>query len=103
MLNNETECCFCAFALLGSCPVIAPLLQGVVRVIFKVRDDLRQDQLVLNILKQMDQIWKEDPKVGDLHMTAYAVVPTWEEGGVVQVCDGCRYSMVACRVPLCFV
>ena len=57
------------------------------RIIFKVLDDLRQDQLVLNILRQMDSMWKEDPKVGDLYVTPYAVVPTWEEGGVVQVSE----------------
>lgn len=55
------------------------------RVIFKVRDDLRQDQLVLNLLKMMDRCWKKDQSVGDLYITPYAVVPTWEEGGVVQV------------------
>jgi phosphatidylinositol kinase/protein kinase (PI-3 family) len=60
-------------------------LQPVVRIIFKVQDDLRQDQLVLNLLKEMDRLWKDDPTVGDLHVTPYAVVPTWEAGGVVQV------------------
>ena len=57
----------------------------MVRIIFKVRDDLRQDQLVLNLLKQMDAVWKQADGVGDLHVTPYSVVPTWEDGGVVQV------------------
>ena len=43
-------------------------------VLFKAGDDLRQDQLTLQLIRVMDTIWKEDGL--DLCMTPYNVTST---------------------------
>lgn len=53
------------------------------RIIFKIGDDLRQDSVVLNTLRLMDQLWL--CKNLDLKMTPYKVVPTSDNSGVIQV------------------
>ena len=64
-------------------------------IIFKCGDDLRQDQLVMQLLQLMNNIWKQvlpksHPfKRKDVLLT-YNVLPTWANGGVVQVVPECR-------------
>ena len=53
------------------------------RIIFKIGDDLRQDSVVLNTLRLMDQLWLCNDL--DLKMTPYKVVPTSDNSGVIQV------------------
>lgn len=56
---------------------------GRIQVLFKYGDDLRQDQLTLQILRIMDSLWKE---VGlDLLLNAYECVTTGDEIGLIEV------------------
>ncbi|CAD5205554.1 unnamed protein product [Bursaphelenchus okinawaensis] len=50
--------------------------------IFKRGDDLRQDQLVLQMIKLMDNLWKDEKL--DLCLTPYAVLATSVSDGFVQ-------------------
>ncbi|CAD5207974.1 unnamed protein product [Bursaphelenchus xylophilus] len=50
--------------------------------IFKRGDDLRQDQLVLQMIRLMDNLWKEEKL--DLCLTPYAVLATSVSDGFVQ-------------------
>lgn len=52
-------------------------------VIFKCGDDLRQDQLTLQIMKVMEHLWREEGL--DLQMRCYAVLPTGKDQGFVEV------------------
>ena len=56
----------------------------VVRVLYKVDDDLRQDQLVLDLLRLMQQLWNSCG-VGDLHVACYHATPTWKDGGLLLI------------------
>ena len=51
------------------------------RVIFKIGDDIRQDQLTLQILKIMDNIWLQ--KGLDLKMNIYRVLPVADMVGFI--------------------
>ena len=59
-------------------------VKDVVRILYKVDDDLRQDQLVLDLLRTMQQVW-HDGDVGDLHLACYHLTPTWKDGGLLQI------------------
>jgi phosphatidylinositol-4,5-bisphosphate 3-kinase len=52
-------------------------------VLFKQGDDLRQDQLTIQLIRVMDIIWKEDNL--DLQMTPYNVTSTGEKLGMIEV------------------
>ncbi|TMW56471.1 hypothetical protein Poli38472_006481 [Pythium oligandrum] len=52
-------------------------------VIFKSGDDLRQDQLVLQILRVMDDLWREAGM--NLCLIPYACVSTGDEIGLIEV------------------
>jgi hypothetical protein len=52
-------------------------------VIFKSGDDLRQDQLVLQILRVMDDLWREAGL--DLCLLPYACIATGDEIGMIEV------------------
>ena len=56
---------------------------GQTRIIFKVGDDLRQDCIVLEMIRIMDQLWLAEEM--DLLMTPYHTAATWSNGGVLQV------------------
>ena len=53
------------------------------KVLFKAGDDLRQDQLTLQILGIMDKLWKAEGL--DLNMSPYRVISTGDEVGMVEV------------------
>lgn len=52
-------------------------------LMFKKGDDLRQDMLTLQILRIMDNIWKENGL--DLRMNVYSVLPTNQKEGLIEV------------------
>jgi phosphatidylinositol-4,5-bisphosphate 3-kinase len=54
-----------------------------VQTMFKVGDDLRQDQLTLQVMKVMESLWRTNG--ADFHMRCYGVLPTGFEQGFIEV------------------
>jgi phosphatidylinositol-4,5-bisphosphate 3-kinase len=54
-----------------------------VQTMFKVGDDLRQDQLTLQVMKVMESLWRKNG--ADFHMRCYGVLPTGFEQGFIEV------------------
>ena len=54
-----------------------------ITVMFKAGDDLRQDQLTLQVLSIMESFWKDADL--DMHMNAYKCVCTGDELGMLEV------------------
>ena len=52
-------------------------------VLFKAGDDLRQDQLTLQVLRVIDKLWKEQGM--DLGMSPYGCVSTGDELGMLEI------------------
>jgi len=53
-------------------------------VLFKNGDDLRQDQLVMGVMRVMDALWNED--LGeDMRVLCYECVPTGPQSGVLEI------------------
>jgi hypothetical protein len=61
----------------------ADALGDPIHVIFKVGDDLRQDQLTLQMFRLMDQMWLNEGL--DLKMSPYHCVETGNETGMIEV------------------
>ncbi|XP_068208817.1 phosphatidylinositol 4-phosphate 3-kinase C2 domain-containing subunit beta isoform X2 [Palaemon carinicauda] len=54
-----------------------------IHAIFKVGDDLRQDMLVIQMIRLMDKLWlKEDL---DLKVVTFSVVPTGDKIGIIEL------------------
>ena len=60
----------------------------LVRVLFKKGDDLRQDQLTLQVLGVMEQLWLAEGL--NLGMLPYRVMSTGERVGLIQVVPDCK-------------
>ncbi|KAH0790611.1 Phosphatidylinositol 3- and 4-kinase family protein [Histomonas meleagridis] len=54
-----------------------------VQTMFKCGDDLRQDQLTLQVMSVMEYLWRQDGI--DLHMNCYGILPTGLNQGFVQI------------------
>ncbi|KAM7540029.1 hypothetical protein Aperf_G00000024770 [Anoplocephala perfoliata] len=63
------------------------------QVIFKTGDDLRQDQLVLQMLRLMDVILKKESF--DLHLTPYRVLPASCRHGFIEFVKGVPIAAVS--------
>lgn len=61
----------------------APFSTEPVKTMFKVGDDLRQDQLTLQIMKVMEHLWRQNQV--DLRMNCYGVLPTGFNQGFIEV------------------
>jgi phosphatidylinositol-4,5-bisphosphate 3-kinase len=61
----------------------SPFATDPVFTLFKVGDDLRQDQLTLQVLKVMEYLWRQ--KGHEFHMRCYGVLPTGFEQGFIEV------------------
>lgn len=61
----------------------APFASENISVLFKVGDDLRQDQLTLQVMRVMEHLWMREGF--DLHMRCYAVLPTGFNQGFIEV------------------
>ena len=61
----------------------APFATEPIRILFKVGDDLRQDQLTLQVMKVMEHLWRKNGL--DLHMRCYGVLPTGFNQGFIEV------------------
>eukprot|EP01132_Coremiostelium_polycephalum_P006787 gene6787-8421_t len=57
-------------------------------VIFKTGDDLRQDQLIIQLISLMDRLLKKENL--DLKLTPYKVLATAEEDGMVEMVSPCE-------------
>ena len=55
---------------------------GVIKAIYKVGDDLRQDMLTLQMIRVMDRLWLRGGL--DLRMVSFKCVPTGWKAGVVE-------------------
>lgn len=55
------------------------------RVLFKAGDDLRQDQLTLQLIAVMDRLWKDEDL--DLAMSPYRCISTGDEIGMLEVVE----------------
>lgn len=53
------------------------------QIIFKVGDDLRTDILSLQMIRIMDQLWRNEAL--DLHMQPYRAMSTGKEEGIIEV------------------
>eukprot|EP00505_MAST-04D_sp_SCG-Rhode-Island_P002892 Stramenopile-MAST_4_protein_2892 len=62
--------------------------QYELQAMFKCGDDLRQDQLTLQIINVMDRLWKE--KGYDMMMSCYAVVPTGLDEGFIEIVENAQ-------------
>ena len=61
----------------------APFARENVQTMFKVGDDLRQDQLTLQLMKVMEHIWRENKL--ELRMNNYGVLPTGLNQGFIEI------------------
>jgi phosphatidylinositol-4,5-bisphosphate 3-kinase len=61
----------------------APYATDPVLTMFKVGDDLRQDQLTLQVMKVMEHLWRKHGL--DFQMRCYAVLPTGLDQGFIEV------------------
>ena len=55
----------------------------VFEVMFKAGDDIRQDQLTLQVLRMMDNLWQKEGL--DLKMSVYSTVATGEQTGLIEI------------------
>ncbi|XP_065324991.1 phosphatidylinositol 3-kinase catalytic subunit type 3-like isoform X2 [Gordionus sp. m RMFG-2023] len=62
------------------------------KLIFKHGDDLRQDQLILQIIKLMDKLLQQENL--DLKLTAYKVLATSTKHGLVQFIESCSIAEI---------
>ena len=54
-----------------------------VMVMFKAGDDLRQDTMVLQLMRVMDSMWRSQNK--QLFMSPYKCMATWHDGGLLEI------------------
>ncbi|EFC45331.1 predicted protein [Naegleria gruberi] len=54
-----------------------------IHIIFKAGDDLRSDQLIVQLLRVMDKLWKKEGL--DLHLKPYASICTGELIGMIEI------------------
>lgn len=73
-------------------PPHPPKQRGLVKLIYKKGDDLRQDQFVLQLLALMDDLLKREGL--DLRLTPYRVLPTGADEGLVEFIPSAPLSRV---------
>ncbi|GBP48239.1 Phosphatidylinositol 4-phosphate 3-kinase C2 domain-containing subunit alpha [Eumeta japonica] len=56
---------------------------AVIPAMFKVGDDLRQDALVLQVIKVMDNLWLKNNL--DLRIVTFQAIPTYNRGGMIEI------------------
>lgn len=61
----------------------APFATAPVMTMFKAGDDLRQDQLILQLMKIMEHLWRKEGL--DFGMRCYSVLPTGLNQGFIEV------------------
>ena len=62
---------------------VPDLSSSGLRVIFKVGDDLRQDQLTIQMIRVMDKLWLKENL--DLKMVTFSCVPTGDRQGMLEM------------------
>ena len=76
-------------------PAAAAMPVPVAHVIYKREDDLRQDQLVINMICLMDKLLKAENL--DLRLKPYSVVATGRDEGLVEFVPSHNFSQVLSR------
>jgi len=61
---------------------------GIIQIIYKVGDDLRQDQLTLQMIRLMDGLWLKNSL--DLRIVSFSCVPTGFRSGMVEFVEGAK-------------
>ena len=89
--SNLMPCKFC-FKLASSSSSSSHLTCEEYSVIYKIGDDLRQDQLVLQMIALMDKLLKQENL--DLKLTPYKVVATGIKEGFLQFIDAVPVSTI---------
>jgi phosphatidylinositol-4,5-bisphosphate 3-kinase len=77
IMNSKKKPFWLAFR--NACPFVTDPVQTM----FKVGDDLRQDQLTLQVMKVMESLWRKNG--ADFQMRCYGVLPTGFEQGFIEV------------------
>ena len=71
-------------------PMIIPCRtkdNATINVLYK-REDVRKDQIVMNVIKLMDIILKKEEGL-DLNILTYDILPTDKDAGMVEIVDDC--------------
>jgi phosphatidylinositol kinase/protein kinase (PI-3 family) len=58
---------------------------GEIKLMLKVGDDLRQDALIMQLLRVMSDLWKKEGL--DMQMQLYDCISTGDERGLLQIVD----------------
>ncbi|TMS36679.1 hypothetical protein L596_003781 [Steinernema carpocapsae] len=58
------------------------------RIIYKIGDDMRQDAIVLQMVRMMNEIWLSD--FLDLRMIIFRCLPTGVKKGMIELVDDCQ-------------
>lgn len=69
-----------------------------INILYK-REDIRKDQAIMNVIKLMDIILKQEEKL-DLGIVTYNILPTDKNSGLIEIIDECD-TMFYIREKLC--
>ncbi len=69
-----------------------------INILYK-KEDVRKDQMVMNVIRLMDIILKKEENL-DLNITTYDVLPTGPNSGIIEIVDDCD-TMFFIREKLC--
>lgn len=71
-------------------PILIPFLtnDGKIYNILYKNDDLRKDQIIINIIRIIDLIVQQEEHI-DLNIVTYDILPIKKNGGIIKIVDNC--------------